>query len=109
MAQYRFVGASGQVGTKIDWPIELQALVCKLALKDGVKGSQVFTMAVEQFNATAEKPISALPKSYLNKNTASVLYGMKKRFLDKVNNVEHKEHARALVLAQQHGLVETNV
>ena len=109
MAQYRFVGAAGQVGTKIDWPIELQALVCKIAIKDGLKGSQVFTMAVEQFNSTVETPISTLPKSYLNKNAASVLYGMKKRFLDKVNDVEHKEHARALELAQQHGLVEVSV
>lgn len=106
MFQYRFAG--GGSNSKIDWPIELQALICKLTLKDGLRGSQVFVIAREQFNASAEKPIGDLPRSYTNSNAASLLYGMKKRFLDKVNNPEHKEHARALELAQQYGLITTS-
>ena len=108
MSEYKFIGQTGQGRTKIDWPEEAQAIVVKLSIVDKVSASQAFEVGVQMWNDGVAKgelqgqviPLP-LPPSYTNKNAASVLYGVKNRFLKRCNDGK----AVAIALAQKYGII----
>ena len=107
--QFQFKGASAKTAqAKIRWPLRAQALVIAANMNDGHSGADAFRAGIEAYNVDADQPmdIDALPASYSNKNASSVLYGVKERFLKKVNNEKAKGHDEARELALELGLIE---
>jgi len=101
MAKFQFVG--GSVATKISWPLRAQAHVIRAHNKNDVSGAKAFEVGVAAFNAEGGVQIPLpLPKSYTNKNAGSVLYGMEKRFLTRVNEGD----AATIAVAEEFGIIE---
>ena len=101
MAKFQFVG--GSVATKISWPLRAQAHVIRAHKKNDVSGAKAFEVGVAAFNAEGGVQIPLpLPKSYTNKNAGSVLYGMEKRFLTRVNEGD----AATIAVAEEFGIIE---
>jgi hypothetical protein len=108
--QFKFVGQSeAGTSTKVRWPILAQGLVIQANIS-GATGASAFQAGVARYNELADDgevegrmpEFSALPESYRNKNAGSVLYGMKKRFLARVN----KHDAETVRVAEELGIIE---
>jgi hypothetical protein len=109
MSQFQFVGGSSTASSKISWAPLAQALVIRASVVDGLSPTDAFARGIEEFNAQAdeaERMPTALPASYTNKNAGSILYGLKQRFLKKVNDESARGHAEAREAAIQVGIIE---
>lgn len=110
IARFQYVGSSAGTRTsKINWPLEAQAIVIKTHRIDNIGGQQAFEIGVALFNDGVEKGLFSgsaiplpLPKSYTNKNAGSVLYGMEQRFKTRAE----KGDKATLALAEKYGLLE---
>jgi hypothetical protein len=105
MPKFQFVGnGSGTATKKISWPLRAQAHVIRAHKKnDNISGVKAFEIGVAAFNAEGGVQIPLpLPKSYTNKNAGSVLYGMEKRFLTRVNEGD----AATIAVAEEFGIIE---
>jgi len=102
--QFKFVGGSTGTRTRISWPLRAQALVIQAHRVNGLTGAKAFEAGVAAFNAEVDvsAQIVSLPPSYTNKNAASVLYGMEKRFLQRVND---RNDVEAIAIAQELGIL----
>ena len=107
--EFKFVGETGGQGrTKINWSEEAQALMISLNVRQGIGAKDAFETGRLQYNELVEQgevegqPLPELPESYTNKNAGSVLYGMKQRFLKRVN----KGNAETRRVAEKYGLIE---
>jgi hypothetical protein len=77
---------------KVSWPIEVQAIIIRNNVIGGLSASAAFEAGVQEYNDLVESGEvegtmmpTELPQSYTNKNAGSVLYGLKQRFLKRVN------------------------
>jgi len=111
-AQFKFVGeTSGQGRTKISWTDEACAIILELKVKQGVGAKDAFETGRAVYNEKVEAGeiegalLPELPASYTNKNAGSVLYGMKERFLKRIN----KGNLETRAAAERHGLIEPTV
>lgn len=97
--KFQFVYASAAtVRTKIEWPVRVQALIIKRST-EGVSAKEAFD------EARLEMRLEELPKSYTNKNAASLLWGLKTRFLKRLN--KDNPCKATLEAAQKLGLIQT--
>lgn len=103
MAKFQFVGGSSTATKKISWPLRAQAAVIRAHKVEGISGAKAFEAGVAVYNAEGGEQIPLpLPKSYTNKNAPSVLYGMEKRFLERVN----KGDAETRAVAAEFGIIQ---
>lgn len=109
MSQFQFVGSSNTATSKISWPVLAQALVIRASVIDKLSAPQAFAQGVEQYNSQvdeADRMPTELPASYTNKNAGSVLYGMKQRFLKRVNDESTRGHVETREAAIAAGIIE---
>lgn len=114
--QFQFVGSTeSDVTEKIVWPIEAQAIVIRNKVVNGLASTAAFEAGVAEYNELVEageiegvtEPMTTeLPASYSNKNAGSVLYGLKQRFLKRVNSLSARNHAESLAAAERFGIVQ---
>lgn len=112
--QFTFVGSTESETTeKITWPVEAQAIVIRNKVIGGLSASASFEAGVAEYNELVasgeikgEAMPTELPESYGNKNAGSVLYGLKQRFLKRVNDASARNHTETLAAAQQFGIVQ---
>lgn len=109
MSQFQFVGQSDTVTSKISWPVLAQGLVIRASIVDKLPAPQAFARGVAEFNAQADEADqlpTELPQSYTNKNAGSVLYGMRTRFLKRVNTESARGHEETRAVAVELGLIQ---
>jgi hypothetical protein len=87
--------------TKIDWPLRVIGRVIQLS-QTGKGAKEAFAIAVEEHNGVEANAPITLPVSYTNNNAGSVLWGMKKRFSDRLN----KEDKATIEVAKEFGLLK---
>lgn len=112
--KFQFVGSTDSETTeKISWPVEAQAIIIRNKIVGKLSATAAFEAGVQEYNGLVESGEiegellpTELPESYTNKNAGSVLYGMKDRFLKRVNNPSARNHQETLAAAQQFGLVQ---
>lgn len=90
--------------SKIEWPVRLQARVIQLS-QTGHSAKESFRVAVEEYNGVEGHSPITLPASYTNNNAGSVLWGMKKRFNDRLV----KEDKATVEVAIEMGIIEEKV
>lgn len=89
LVKFKFVGGSGKVSTeKLSWPVACQAIVIRNNMIGGLPAKAAFEAGVQEYNdlvtsgeIKGEPMPTDLPESYTNKNSGSVLWGLKSRFL----------------------------
>lgn len=102
--KFVFVGQATRTGTKIDWPLRIVAKSIRLWL-DGVGSAQtIFQALLPELNdiraENGQEAVDELPKSYTNKNAASLHYNMRQRFLGKLASGDKNVEA----LAEEFGI-----
>lgn len=110
--QFKFIGQSESgTSTKVRWPLLAQGLVIRANVRQGLKGQAAFEAGVMEYNNLVDDgevdtprlpDFADLPESYRNKNAGSVLYGLRTRFLKRVND----GHAETRAVAEELGLIE---
>lgn len=109
MSQFKYVGSTDTATSKISWPFLAQGLVIRASVIDKLPAPQAFARGVQEFNAQADEAdqmSTELPQSYTNKNAGSVLYGMKQRFLKRVNEESARGHEETRAIAIDLGLIQ---
>ena len=109
MSQFKFVGTTDTATSKISWPILAQGLILRAKLIDKLSAPKAFEAGVEAFNAQADEADclpTDLPVSYTNKNAGSVLYGMRTRFLKRVNDPSVRGHEESRQVAEDLGIIQ---
>lgn len=112
--KFQFVGASEGTSTdRISWPLEAQAIVIRNNVVGGLGASAAFANGVQEYNdlldsgeLQGDRLPEELPPSYTNKNAGSVLYGMKQRFLKRVNDPKARGHDDSVAAAIQFGIIQ---